>query len=233
MVYMIGDSVYVAMHLEQQQQGQKNSRSKNKAAGKHHQDRNFSSPTKGSVLGEDQPLSTQYSGETHSGTSSLEDIFGNVEDDDFDDCYSESSQESRSMDRLFATSYSDHNSKFISGYSKTGSKMSSWEQYSARKEDRTAMLSSKTELLRCGSVDTAKASNLTYDPAADRAKFLELQALLNQQQEEQRKRLNAPPIEFDAPDGDNVIRVRDAVCEIEVLPKNDPSLCQSHTAAEF
>ena len=224
-------------HLQQQQ----NSRP-NKKAGKLQQerkgDRNVScSPTMSLMSA--QSL-TQGTGDTHSDTSSLEDIFGNVEEDDFDDCYSESSQESRDSEDqdIFATPYSSKDRDQFSGYySKTGSKTSSWEQYASRKADRNDILSRKTELLRCGSIDTAKASNLTNDPASDQAKRLELQALLKQQQEEQQKRLNAPPIEFDAPDGDNVIRVRDAVCEIEVLPKCDRGLGHSglspETAAEF
>lgn len=224
-------------HLQQQQSSRSNKKV-GKLQPQRKGDRSVScSPTKSLMSA--QSL-TQGTGDTHSDTSSLEEIFGNVEEDDFDDCYSESSQESRDSDDLdmFATPYSSSDQDQFSGYySKTGSKTSSWEQYTSRKADRNDMLSHKTELSRCGSIDTAKASNLTYDPAADQAKRLELQALLKQQQEEREKRLNAPPIEFDAPDGDNVIRVRDAVCEIEVLPKCDRGLGHSglnpETTAEF
>ena len=119
---------------------------------------------------------TQASGETHSDTSSLDDIFGDVEDDDFNDCYSESSQDSQTSEALdkfttsrLSSSLAADQDKFSGYYSKAASKTSSWEEYAARKGDHndSAMsLSRKTELLRCGSVDTAKASNLTYDPAA-------------------------------------------------------------------
>jgi len=171
------------------------------------------------------PVSHQDSGGTQSETSSIGDLFDNIDDDDDDICYSESSQESRS------TPYEDsNNQKFHKCFSKkAGNKTSSWHQYQ-QQEDCNSLLSSKTELLRCASEATAKASNLSDDPAADRAKLLDLQAKLSQQEEEQRKRFSAPPIEFDAPGGDNLIRVRDAVCEIEVVPKRDKDL---NTIAEF
>ena len=98
-----------------------------------------------------------------------------------------------------------------------------------------------SEFIRCGSVDTTKASNLG-GLGADRARLLDLQAVVWQQQQQELDRLSAPPLDFETPDGDGVIRVQEAVCgtidaacEIEVLPKNfllgTPK--ESLTAAEF
>ncbi|CAB9503561.1 expressed unknown protein [Seminavis robusta] len=83
------------------------------------------------------------------------------------------------------------------------------------------------DLMRCSSVDTTKASNLG-GLGSDRARLLDLQAFVWQQQQQELARLNAPPIDFETPDGDGVIRVQetacehiDAACEIEVLPKQE------------
>ena len=82
--------------------------------------------------------------------------------------------------------------------------------------------------MRCSSVDTTKASNLG-GLGSDRARLLDLQALVWQQQQQEIARLNAPPLDFETPDGDGVIRVQEAACatideayhEIEVLPNHD------------
>jgi len=88
-----------------------------------------------------------------------------------------------------------------------------------RNKSSSMLASAMNELTRCSSVDTAKVSNLSCDPASDRARLLDLQALLTQQRQEEQRKANAPLIDFDTPDGDNVIRVRELGEEIEVLSK--------------
>jgi hypothetical protein len=194
--------------------------------------------------------------ETQTDTSSLDDVFSGVLSDSMEDDHetdfsfsssSSSSSESSSddsrctIDRFLCSPYAKnppHPHKWSSSsesrrglgpshkryhpyndYSRPGSSTNSGTSSTSR-------LSLPSELIRCGSVDTTKASNLG-GLGADRARLLDLQAVVWQQQQQELDRLSAPPLDFEAPDGDGVIRVKetvcatiDAACEIEVLPKN-------------
>jgi hypothetical protein len=185
---------------------------------------------------QDQPLASQGSEDTQDD-SSFEEVFSNV--DDSHDLGSpeddEASQDSDRAGRLFAMPYDKLLYKRDRRQNQPLSTSSSQFEYHSKyaslrgpSEDRTkngSVLYSIEDLSRTSSVDTAKASNLSYDPVGDRARLLDLQAFMKQQQEEWFKRQNAPPIDFEA--GDNVIRVRDAICEIEVLPKRDLGPCST------
>jgi hypothetical protein len=194
----------------------------------------------------DQPLSSQGSEDTYS-VSSLDELFSSFEHeesyhDDRDEIArnADSDCSSEEDDRFFVTPHDhfwhnrksskkfggkdNHPSAFLSSSSSSSSSLfakphNRYKAIQDSMEDRNAAILSMHDLSRTSSVDTAKASNLSYDPIGDRARLLDLQAFLRQQHEESLKRQNAPPLDFEA--GDNLIRVRDAMCEIEVLPKRE------------